>query len=158
VGVAYARRGETRVVRAGREVLLAGGALNSPHLLMVSGLGPAAALRAHGIEVVHDLPGVGRNLQDHLSVAVIVGCPEPVTLVAAESMATLGRFLFLRRGMLTSNVGEACAFLRTRADLPAPDLELIFAPVPFIDHGLVKPSGHGITIGAVLLQPRSLGA
>ena len=157
-GVAYVHDGGTRTARARREVILAAGALNSPHLLMVSGIGPAAALTALGIAVVHDLPGGGENLQDHLAAAVVVGCPQPVSLVAAESVANLVRFLLLRRGMLTSNVAEACAFLKTRAELPAPDLEMIFAPVPFIDHGFVKPSGHGTTIGAVLLQPRSRGA
>lgn len=64
----------------------------------------------------------------------------------------------MRRGPLTSNVAEACAFVRSNPHLSAPDLELIFAPVPFIDHGLAKPPGHGITIGVVLLQPKSIGA
>jgi choline dehydrogenase len=107
--------------------------------------------------VVHDLPGVGRNLQDHLAVATIVACREPVSLLAARTAGNLLRFLLLRRGMLTSNIAEACAFVRTGADRPAPDLELIFAPVPFMRHGLVPPPCHGITIGAVCLQPRSAG-
>jgi choline dehydrogenase len=125
---------------------------------MLSGVGPAAHLREHGIDVVLDLPGVGQHLQDHLATGVIVFARQPVTLVAAESLANLLRFLLLRRGMLTSNLGEACAFVRSRPDLEAPDLELIFAPVPFIEHGLVKPPGHGITIGTVLLQPKSVGS
>jgi choline dehydrogenase len=158
VGVRYARDGERRLARARREVIVAAGAVHSPSLLMRSGVGAAAHLRAHGIEVVHDLPGVGQNLHDHLAVAVIVGCREPVSLVAAESLRNLARFLLLRRGMLTSNVAEACAFVRTRTDVAVPDLELIFAPVPFIGHGLVEPPGHGLTIGAVCLQPRSTGS
>jgi choline dehydrogenase len=88
----------------------------------------------------------------------VVECNEPVTLAAAESIRNLGRFLVAGRGMLTSNVAEACAFVRTRAELPAPDLELVFAPVTFLDHGLEPPSGHGLTIGAVALQPKSVGA
>ncbi len=156
-GVRYVNAGQSRLARARREVILAAGAIHSPHLLMHSGIGPAAHLRARGVDVVHDLPGVGQNLQDHLAVAVIVGCREPVSLVAAETIGNLARFLFLRRGMLTSNIGEACAFVRSRLDLPAPDLELLFAPVPFMGHGLVKPPGHGITIGAVCLQPKSTG-
>jgi choline dehydrogenase len=73
-------------------------------------------------------------------------------------LPNLLRYLVLRRGMLTSNVAEAHAFVRSSPDLNAPDLELLFAPVPFIDHGLVKPPGHGITIGIVLLRPKSLGS
>jgi choline dehydrogenase len=156
-GVRYAHAGAPRVARARREVILAAGAVHSPVVLMQSGIGPAAHLRSRGIGVAHDLPGVGRNLQDHLAVPVMVACREPVSLVAAQSARQLVRFLLLRRGMLTSNVAEACAFVRTRAELPAPDLELIFAPVPFIDHGLTPPPCHGITIGAVCLQPRSAG-
>jgi choline dehydrogenase len=155
--VNYLVDGRSRRADAAREVIVAAGAVNSPQLLMVSGLGPAPALRTLGIEVVHDLPGVGQNLQDHLAVVMIVSSREPVTLFAAESLGNLVKFLVAKRGMLTSNVGEACAFLRTRAELSAPDLELVFAPVPFIDHGLVKPTGHGLTIGAVGLQPRSRG-
>jgi choline dehydrogenase len=158
VGVRYVRRrGGHAVVRAEREVVLAAGAVHSPVLLLHSGIGPAAHLRALGLDVVHDLPGVGENLQDHLAGGAIVRCREPVTLVAAESIGHLLRYFLLRRGMLTSNVAEACAFVRTRPDLPAPDLELIFAPVPFVAHGLEKPSDHGLTIGALALQPKSRG-
>ena len=142
---------------ATREVIVAGGAINSPQLLMLSGVGPADQLRAHGIPLVHELPGVGRNLLDHLAVVSIVECNEPVTLAAAESFRNLGRFLVSGRGMLTSNVAEACAFVRSRDGLPAPDLELVFAPVTFLEHGLDPPTGHGLTIGAVALQPQSVG-
>ena len=106
---------------------------------------------------MQDLPGVGKNLQDHLAIMEVVHSKEPVTLAAAESIRNLGRFLTLGRGMLTSNVAEACGFVRTRPDLDAPDLELIFAPVAFIDHGLNPLKDHGITIGAVALTPRSTG-
>ena len=109
------------------------------------------------MSVVCDLPGVGRNLQDHLAVGVVVAARQPVSLVGAESLGNLLRYLLLRRGMLTSNVAEACAFVRTSPELPAADLELLFAPVPFMDHGFTKPSGHGLTIGAVLLRPESTG-
>jgi choline dehydrogenase len=158
VGVEYVRGARRESARAAREVVVAGGAINSPQLLMLSGVGPAAHLREHGIDVVVDSPGVGQHLQDHLASGFIVYAKRPVTLVAAESLPNLLRYLVLRRGMLTSNVAEACAFVRSSPDLPAPDLELIFAPVPFMEHGLVKPPGHGLTIGAVLLQPRSLGS
>ena len=100
---------------------------------------------------------MGKNLQDHLAIMDIVHSKEPVTLAAAQSLTNLARFLTRGRGMLTSNVGEACGFVRTRPELDAPDLELIFAPVPFIDHGLAPPPGHGITIGSVGVTPRSVG-
>jgi choline dehydrogenase len=158
VGVEYVRGGRRESARAAREVIVAGGAINSPQLLMLSGVGPGEHLRGHGIDVVVDSPGVGRHLQDHLACGFVVFAHRPVTLVAAESLPNLLRYLVLRRGMLTSNVAEACAFVRSSPELAAPDLELIFGPVPYIEHGLVKPAGHGITIGAVLLQPKSVGS
>ncbi|MEU7001763.1 GMC family oxidoreductase N-terminal domain-containing protein [Nonomuraea sp. NPDC046570] len=144
-------------VRARREVILSAGAIGSPHLLMLSGVGAADELRESGIEVVHDLPAVGKNLQDHLSSGVFVACPEPITLVAAESIGNLVRYLVTRTGMLTTNVGEAVAFVRTSPEEPAPDIELVFAPGPFVDHGLSVPAGHGLTVGVILLQPESRG-
>ena len=144
---------------AEREVLLAGGAVSSPLLLLRSGVGDPARLAEHGIELVAASPEVGENLQDHLMVAVIMTCPQPVTLVDAETPKQLFRYLTQRRGLLTSNVGEAAAFIKTRADLPAPDIELIFAPVPYVDHGQGETSpGHGVTLGPVLLQPESRGS
>jgi choline dehydrogenase len=158
VGLEYLSADDHVVVaRASREVLLAAGAIGSPQILMLSGIGPAAQLAAHGIDVVCDSPEVGENLQDHLVTAVIVACPEPITLVSAESPANLFKYFVLRKGMLTSCVGEAAAFVRTRPELSAPDVELIFAPVPYMDHGLTPPPGHGVTIGVVLLQPESRG-
>jgi choline dehydrogenase len=156
-GVEYRLGGRTEEARARLEVVVAAGSVNTPHLLMLSGIGPAAALRQAGVAPFHDLPGVGANLQDHLLAGLIVRCPLPVSLVAAESRANLLRYLVMRRGMLTSNVAEALAFLRSGPGLPAPDHELIFAPVPYIDHGLVRPPGHGLSIGVVLLRPASRG-
>ena len=157
VGVDYVVDDQPRRADVTREVIVAGGAINSPQLLMLSGIGPADQLRAHGIPVVQELPGVGQHLLDHLAVVSIVECREPVTLAAAESFRHLARFLLSGRGMLTSNVAEACAFVRSRDGLPAPDLELVFAPVTFLEHGLEPPTGHGLTIGAVALQPQSVG-
>ncbi|MEV6981234.1 GMC family oxidoreductase N-terminal domain-containing protein [Sphaerisporangium sp. NPDC051017] len=153
-GVEY---GEGRRVTAGREVIVTAGAVGSPRLLMRSGIGDPDELRAAGVEPRHELPGVGRNLMDHLAAGVVVECPVPVTLATAETPGNLARYLFGRRGPLSSNVGEAVAFLRTSPEEPAPDIELIFAPVPFVDHGLTPPSGHGLTIGAILLRPESRG-
>jgi choline dehydrogenase len=145
------------VAQARREVLLSAGAIGSPHILLLSGIGPAAQLKSVGIDVVVDSPEVGENLHDHLVTAVIVACPQPITLVSAESVANLLKYFLLRRGMLTSCVGEAATLVRSRPELNAPDLELIFAPVPYMDHGLTPPPGHGLTIGVVLLQPESRG-
>lgn len=144
-------------VRATKEVILSAGAIGSPYLLLRSGVGAADELRDAGVEIVHELPEVGKNLQDHLATGVYLECKQPVTLVSAESLINLLRYLVLRSGMLTTNVGEAVAFIRTSQEEPAPDIELIFAPGPFINHGLDKPEGHGVTVGVVLLQPESRG-
>ncbi|MEU1388574.1 MULTISPECIES: GMC family oxidoreductase N-terminal domain-containing protein [unclassified Nonomuraea] len=145
------------LVRAAKEVVLSAGAIGSPYLLMRSGVGAAEELRDAGVPVVRELPEVGKNLQDHLASGVYVECKEPVTLTKAESLVNLLRYIVLRSGMLTTNVGEAVAFVRTSAEEPAPDIELVFAPGPFVDHGLTPPTGHGLTVGVVLLQPESRG-
>ncbi|KRB37149.1 GMC family oxidoreductase [Microbacterium sp. Root180] len=154
--------GVTRHATARREVILSGGAINTPQLLMLSGIGPAAHLAEHGIDVVVDSPEVGANLQDHL-VAGLAPAARGGTLYGAERVAQLGRYLTARKGMLTSNVGEACGFVRTevaeRAGVPGtlPDIEIIFAPVPYVGEGLVPTPGEGITVGAILLRPKSRG-
>lgn len=158
VGVSYRKDGTATVARAAREVLLAAGAIGSPQILMLSGIGPADGLRAHGIAVQSNLPGVGRNLQDHLSIGVMHHCPEPVTLASAESIPNLLKYLLRGTGPLTSNVGEAVAFIRTREGLAAPDIELILAPAFFVSHGEGNPPGHGFTIGCILLRPESRGS
>ena len=154
--------GITRHATARREVILCGGAINTPQLLMLSGIGPAAHLTEHGIRVVVDAPGVGSNLQDHL-VAGLAPAAKGGTLFTAESRQQLARYLSGRRGMLTSNVAEAYGFVRTpvadRAGMPAglPDVEIIFAPAPYVGEGLVPLPGEGLTVGAILLRPRSRG-
>ena len=157
VGVEYLDGGRRQIARAGREVIVAAGAIAAPHLLQCSGVGPAEALRRAGVPVVHDLPGVGENLQDHLVVWVVAASRQPVSLSAAESPANLARWLVRRRGMLTSNGGEACAFARSSPALPAPDLELVFVPGPYIGHLLQRPAWHGLTVGTAALQPCSRG-
>jgi choline dehydrogenase-like flavoprotein len=137
-------------VDAAREVILCAGAVNSPQLLLLSAIGPAGP--------VHELPGVGRNLQDHLVGGLLAATTSTSTLFKADSPWNLLRYLLFRRGPLTSNVAEAAAFVQTRPELPAPDLELVFAPVIFQNEGLTEPQEHGLTIGAVVLQPASVGA
>ncbi len=145
-------------LQARREVLLSAGAVHSPHLLQLSGIGDPDVLAAAGISPLVESPGVGRGLQDHLSVPVIMFTREPITLFRADKRpAELVKYLTRRTGQLTSNVGEGVLFGRSEPHLPHPDLEYIFAPVPFIEHGLVDPPGHGVTIGVILLQPESKG-
>ncbi|MEX2424558.1 MAG: GMC family oxidoreductase N-terminal domain-containing protein [Acidimicrobiia bacterium] len=154
-GVSYLQSGELRTARVRREVILAGGAVNTPQLLMLSGIGPAEHLADVGIEAVVDAPGVGSNLSDHLAAGFMMETTRTDTLVAAETPFQLADYLTRRRGLLTSNVGEAHAFVESRPGLG--DIELIFAPVPFLDHGLTKPDRYGYTIAAILLQPESRG-
>ncbi|MBT2492032.1 GMC family oxidoreductase N-terminal domain-containing protein [Streptomyces sp. ISL-96] len=145
------------VLRARREVILSAGAIGSPQLLMLSGIGDPEHLRETGVELRAVSPDVGRHLQDHLSTAVTMRCPLPVTLTGADTLRNVGRFLLSGRGPLTSNVGEAVAFVRSTPELDAPDIELIYAPGPFVQHGLTPPTEHGVTIGVILLQPASEG-
>lgn len=156
-GVEYRLEGDERGVRAGREVILASGAIGSPQLLLLSGIGPRADLEALGILVVEDRPAVGGSLQDHLALPLIFPTPGTPSLKSAEAKREVLRYLLQHRGMLTSNVGEAMAFLRSNPSLPAPDLQLIIAPVAYMDHGLTPPPCDAVTIGAVLLQPASEG-
>jgi choline dehydrogenase len=156
--VRYRRGGGEAAAEAGREVILCAGAIGSPQLLMVSGIGPADHLRDLGIDVFRDLPDVGRGLQDHCMAIALFDATGTDSLYAAESPRQLLRLVLRRRGMLTSNVGEAAAFIRTRAELPPPDLELIFAPVLYVEEGLVPPPSHGFSIASVALQPRSRGS
>jgi choline dehydrogenase-like flavoprotein len=157
VGVEFSQLGQRRVVRARREVVLAGGAVNSPQLLMLSGIGDPEQLAKHGIDVVADVPDVGQNLMDHLAVPIGFDVPGD-TLTAAEKPVELLNYLIRRRGMLTSNVGEAYGFVRSRPELDVPDLELIFAPAPFFDEGIGDPyDRHAVVMGPILVKPRSRG-
>ncbi len=157
VGVQYRRDGANTEVRAKREIILCGGAVNSPQLLMLSGIGAADHLKQFGIAVVIDLRGVGRNLQDHLATGALYESTQPITLAGAQSVPNLLNYLVFKRGPLTSNVAEAGAFVRTRPDLPAPDLQFHFAPAYFANHGFDAPTGHGFTFGPTLLHPESRG-
>ena len=155
-GIEYTQGGIRRTVRAAREVILAGGAVNSPHLLMLSGVGDGEELRAHGIEVVADRTQVGKNLLDHLVSGLIVEV-EGGSLFSADRPKQVIDYLLRRRGMLTSNIAEAYGFVRSSSDLALPDLELLFAPVAYVGQGLEKPPRHGITLGVLLEQPQSSG-
>jgi choline dehydrogenase len=157
-GVEYVQQGEMKQAAAQREIILCGGAVNSPQLLMLSGIGPADHLKHIGIPVVCDLPGVGQNLQDHLAGGVTYECTKPVSMAAAEKVSNVAKYLLFRKGMLASNVAEAGGFIKTRSDCEVPDLEIIFAPVFFMSHGSLNPPGHGFTIGAIGTHPESRGS
>lgn len=156
-GVALSLDGHEEEVRAAREVIVCAGAIGSPALLLRSGIGPRDELEALGIPCLVDAPRVGKGLRDHLANGILVATEGAETLYTAERLRHLVSWLALRRGPLTSNVGEAAAFVRTDPALPAPDLELLFAPVLFEEEGLAPPSQDGVTVAAVLLQPRSTG-
>ena len=157
-GVLYRdRRGREHMARAAREVVLSAGAFASPHLLMLSGIGPADHLREVGLDVAVDAPEVGQNLQDH----PFYSCVWEVSgdsLLDAEHPRYLLEWLMRRSGPLTSSVAEAFAFVRSRPGLPAPDLQFHFAPTYFVDHGFEEFDGHAVTLGPVLISPRSRGS
>ena len=157
-GVRYRRGGREEEAQAAREVILAAGAIGSPQLLMLSGVGPADHLGDRGVQVVHDLSEVGQGLQDHPMAISLFDASGKDSLYAAESPKQLLRLLLRRRGMLTSNIGEAAAFVKTDGGGAAPDLELIFGPVLYVEEGLVPPPAHGFSIASICLQPRSRGS
>lgn len=157
VGVAYTRDGRSCEARARHEVILSGGAINSPQMLLVSGIGPADHLSSLDIPVRVDLPGVGQNLQDHLLAIVAFECLKPVSLANAESALNILKYLLFRRGPLSSNVGEAGGFLRTSPDAETPDVQVVFGPTYYLEHGFRRIAGHGFSVGAILLRPRSHG-
>ncbi|MCC2674863.1 MAG: choline dehydrogenase [Ramlibacter sp.] len=163
VGVVYRRGSDELELRARREVILSAGALLSPQLLMLSGIGPSAELQRHGIPVVHDLPGVGRNLHDHVDVVQVVDAPHLTDLFGLSPRglvnAVKGIFEWRRhrKGLLTTNFAEAGGFIRSTPDEPAPDLQLHFVIGKLVDHGRKTVFGHGYSCHVCLLQPKSRG-
>ncbi|MEV6770962.1 GMC family oxidoreductase N-terminal domain-containing protein [Nocardia sp. NPDC051030] len=157
VGVEYRVGDEIKQLHAKREVILSGGAINTPQLLMLSGIGHGDDLRELGIPVLHHNPAVGRRLRDHLAAPIVYRTGGGSLYGADKSIPELANYLLRRRGQLTSNVGEAYGFVRSREELALPDLELIFGPAPYIGEGLGDPDGHAITLAAILLKPESTG-
>ncbi|HEX3173195.1 MAG TPA: GMC family oxidoreductase N-terminal domain-containing protein [Solirubrobacterales bacterium] len=156
-GVRYHKGGRERVAESRREAILAAGAIGSPQLLLLSGVGPAEQLREHGIPVVADLPGVGENLQDHPYLVSVWDVPGGGSLADAESPRAMLEYLLRRSGPLTSTVAEALAFVRSRPGLAQPDLQCHFAPAYFVDNGFEEYDGHAITMGPALVGPCSRG-
>jgi choline dehydrogenase len=157
--VAYSRKGQEIHADATREVLLSGGAVNSPQLLMLSGIGPADHLRQHGIDVVADSPSVGGNLQDHLDVCTLQHSTQRITYDRASEIRTaFDYFLRGHRGPGSSNIAEAGAFLRSSlAPDERADIQLHFVPAMLDDHGRNRLAGDGYTLHACFLRPRSRG-
>jgi choline dehydrogenase len=157
-GVTFRQAGSDHTVHARREVLVCGGAINSPQLLMLSGIGPAAHLREHGIDVRVDLPGVGANLQDHPVVPLIWHTHGTTDLADFNNIRGLLRWMARGSGPLTSNVGEGGSFFASREGLAAPDIQLHVAPSGFYDNGLHEPTSRMFTAGVTLVSVASRGS
>ncbi len=169
VGVEYrgnGGRGPLQILRLkeGGEVVLSAGAFGSPQLLMLSGIGPAEHLREHGIAPVHDLPGVGQNLHDHVDVVMVVNAPRVKDLfgLSLTGVARVVRGIFewrrQRSGMLTTNFAEAGGFIKSSPEEPIPDLQLHFVVGKLVDHGRKTVFGHGYSCHVCLLRPKSRGS
>ena len=150
-------RGVERSIRAGREVILSAGAIQSPQLLLLSGIGSADDLRAVGVEARHNLPGVGRNLQDHPFVTLIWEVSEQNTLYGADKPKPLAEWVLRRTGPLTSTVAEVVAFVRTRPGLQAADIQFHMGAAYYEDHGAETYDGHCVVIAPVLVSPQARG-
>ncbi|MBS1301208.1 choline dehydrogenase [Loktanella sp. SALINAS62] len=160
-GVQVKRRGRTEIITANREVILAASSLNSPKLLMLSGIGPADHLREHGIDVIADRPGVGSNLQDHLEVYIQMASSKPITLFRYWNLlgkAYVGaRWLFTGAGPGASNQFESAAFIRSRPGIEYPDIQYHFLPLAVRYDGKVAAEGHGFQAHVGPMRSKSRG-
>ncbi len=150
-------RAGVQVARAEREVLLSAGAIGSPQLLLLSGIGPADELHRAGVEVRHELAGVGRNLQDHPFLTVIWEVSDRETLYGADRPKALAEWLLRRSGKLSSTVAEVVAFTRTRGGLPAADIQFHMGAAYYEDHGAETYDGHCMVIAPALVSPQARG-
>ena len=164
IGVEYLQAGERKQVKASREVLLSAGALQSPQLLMLSGVGPADHLREHGIKVVLDAPGVGAQLHDHIDVIQVIDAPQlkglfgiALSFVPRE-IAGIIEWRNKRSGLLTTNFAEAGGFIRSAPSESVPDLQFHFTIAKLADHGRQTNFGYGYSCHVCLLQPKSRGS
>ncbi|MET1413806.1 choline dehydrogenase [Roseibium sp. HPY-6] len=161
VGVEFETGGEIREARAAREVVLAASSINSPKILMLSGIGPADQLSELGIEVVADRPGVGANLQDHLELYIQQACTQPITLYKhwnLFSKAMIGaQWLFFKNGLGASNQFESCAFIRTKPGIKYPDVQYHFLPFAVRYDGQAAAEGHGFQAHVGPMRSKSRG-
>jgi choline dehydrogenase len=158
VGVQASQLGQAQEFRAQREVILCGGAYNSPQLLMLSGIGPAEHLTLREVDVLLDQPAVGANLSDHPATQLVWTTPEPESLLLALEPAALEEYEATRTGPFTSNLAEAGGFARVASDAPAPDVQFHVAPVHIVDEGMSDPEAHGVWVSPCLLTPQSRGS
>jgi choline dehydrogenase len=158
VGVQASQLGEPQEFHAEREVILCGGAYNSPQLLMLSGIGPAEHLTMREIEVLLDQPAVGENLSDHAAAYAVWTTPEPQSLLLALEPQALEEFEASQSGPFASNLAEAGGFARVGADAPAADVQFHLAPVHIVDEGMSDPEEHGVWVSPCLLTPHSRGS
>jgi choline dehydrogenase len=161
VGLEYLQGEAKRQVRIGRELIICAGPINSPQLLKLSGIGPAAELRAHGIEVVQDLAGVGENLQDHLEFYFQVACTEPVSLYSSINLwsrALIGaRWLLRKDGLGATNHFESCGFIRSRPGIRFPDIQYHFLPMAVAYDGSTLAQEHGFQAHVGPMRSKSRG-
>lgn len=160
-GIEYRKGGKIRQASARREVILCAGAIGSPHLLQVSGVGPREILEAADIDLVHELPGVGENLQDHLEFNFQYRCKQPISLNSKLGLlqkAFIGaRWLLFKTGLGRTNHFEACAFIRSRAGVESPDIQYHFLPGAVTYDGSVAFKGHGFQVHVGYNKPTSRG-
>lgn len=161
VGIEYAKNGEFHQVYANKEVVVSGGAINSPQLLLLSGIGDAVHLKEHNIEVVHELKGVGQNLTDHVEVYIQTACTQPITLYSAtkffRQMLIGAEWLFLKKGIGASNQFEAGGFIRSRAGIQHPNLQYHFLPIAMNYDGSSMVNRHGYQAHVGPMRPTSRG-
>jgi choline dehydrogenase len=157
MGVRYSVNGRDEVARSEREIILCGGAVNSPQLLMLSGIGPADHLNSLGIRPLFDIPGVGGNLQDHLDAGLLQACRTRDTYDAANRLWSLWQYKMNRKGPGTSPIAESGGFISTRSGLSAPDVQLHFLPALVVDHGRTRLRKNGYTLHVCALRPESTG-
>jgi choline dehydrogenase len=158
IGVCASQLGQTQELRAEREVILCGGAYNSPQLLMLSGVGPAEHLTMREVEVLLDRPSVGENLSDHPATQLVWTTPEEQSLLLALEPAALEQFEATQTGPFASNLAECGGFARVGEGAPAPDTQFHVAPLQIVDEGMSDPEGHGVWVSPCLLTPESRGS
>ncbi len=156
-GVRYKRGRKEESVRPARETILCAGALNSPQILMVSGIGPAAGLESVGVKVLHDLEGVGQNLQDHPFLTMNYEVRDSDTLYGATHPKFLAEWALRKSGKLTSTAAEVCGFWRSRAGLPAADIQFHMGGLYFEKHGSEELDAHAAVVAPTLVAPKSRG-
>ena len=161
VGIRYRKDGQVHDVRASREVILAAGSVGSPTILQRSGVGPGQVLQDAGVAVVHDLPGVGENLQDHLEVYFQFVCKQPITLNSKLNPLSKGligaRWILFKDGLGATNHFESCAFIRSRAGQKWPDIQYHFLPAAMRYDGQASFAGHGFQVHVGPNKPESRG-